>query len=864
MFEIKEIRIDGLTENIITDNARPRFSVKAESSRQNDRCDAWQIIVVCQDKTLWNSGKQTGDALHIPYQGRPLMPEMEYKVSVKLWNTGGECAEEKASFRTGLMGTDWRGKWITHPTFSCGKKVNPPAFAFRKKITVQKEIRSAFVYVTALGVYTLEVNGNPVGQDVLAPGYTSYKNQIQYQVYSVGKLLPQGKKTAVLQATVAGGWAVATFGPLGTGQHAGKKQALLLELHLEYSDGSKEVIGTDESWRVTSEGPVRETSIYDGEVYDARIGLCGAAAKESFVKCLVLKKSPTEELTATYGLLPQRIARKEPISERKGKKGWIFDFGQNFSGVIVLRLKGKAGQKLMVRHAEVLIDGELFTQPLRTAKARVEYICRDGLQEYTPRYTYMGFRYAEVCGIERENFEIQADVISSIREVAGAFSCSNPDITRLQENIKWGGLSNFVDIPTDCPQRDERLGWTGDIAVFASTACFNFRMDRFLKKWLKDMRSEQGKHGGIPFVVPNEMFVRIASAGWGDSCVMVPWALYMDTGDISVIEDNFDMVARYLKQVEKMAHRFSLGDKQYVWDWGFSFGDWLTYGETQLQWMKKRPWVSTAYYANSCGIAAKMAKLLGREQESRQYTLLRRDIIRAYRKYFTDGKGTIRDGFQTAYVCPMYFDMVEGREKKQYARNLAALVEAADNHLTTGFLGTPYLLFALSDSGYADRAYEVLLQDTCPSWLYEVKAGATTIWERWDALRPDGTVNLGEGNVKDISDSNVNLGGGMVSFNHYANGAVGDWLYRRMAGIEAMDAGYKTVKIQPVIGGDITWVECAKETPYGKLEVRWERKEGLFVMNVKIPFAVTAEITTPDGITRRAGSGEYHYEAQIG
>lgn len=278
---------------------------------------------------------------------------------------------------------------------------------------------------------------------------------------------------------------------------------------------------------------------------------------------------------------------------------------------------------------------------------------------------------------------------------------------------------------------------------------------------------------------------------------------------------------------------------------------------------EKRPWVSTAYYANSCAIAARMANILGKDYDKQRFSSLRMEIIRAYRKYFTDGHGKIKNGFQTAYVCPIYFDMVKGAEKDEYAKNLIKLIEDADNHLSTGFLGTPYLLFALSDTNNISKAYELLLQDTCPSWLYEVKAGATTIWERWDALRPDGTVNLGEGNVKDISEKNSNLGGGMVSFNHYANGAVGDWLYRRLAGIEALEAGYKKVKIEPIIGGGITWAECFKETPYGKLSVRWEIVKNVFNIDVKIPFSVVADIITPDGIIRRVGSGEYHYEAQI-
>lgn len=861
MLKITELRIDNQLLNVFTDEKNPQFSIKASSDIKCDKAAAWQIIVECGNELLWDSGKRQEEMIHhIIYQGKPLSPLKKYSVLARIWNSAGEMAEKSGFFCTGFMGHEWSGDWVTHPDFSFKKKENPPAMVFKKTEELKKKVKEAYVYVTALGVYTLQVNGKKVGNDMLAPGYTSYKNQIQYQIYEITDLLVNAKQVN-LQATAGGGWAIATFGPFGTGQHAGKKQALLLELHVTYEDDSKEIFKTDETWKVSVEGPIREASIYDGEYVDARIDDRNLKYRNSFVKCTKLNKAPTKHLTATYGELPKRIENRIPVSEHVGENGVIFDFGQNFSGVARMKIKGKCDQRILIRHAEVLIEGELFTQPLRTAKARVEYICRDGYQEYTPYYTFMGFRYVEVSGIDREHYEISADVLSSIDHETGEFTCSNADVTKLQENIKWGGLSNFVDIPSDCPQRDERLGWTGDIAVFASTACFNFDMTRFLRKWLKDMRSEQGKKGGIPFVIPNEMIIAIATAGWGDSCVMVPWALYMDTGNREILRENFSMIKKYLKRVEQMAHRFSFGDRRYLWDYGFSFGDWVIYNEPQREWMKKRPWVSTAYYANSCGIAAKIADILGDKKEKERFESLREKIIEAYRKYFTDGSGYIYKEFQTAYICPMYFDMVKGEEAEQYAKNLVRLIEEKDNHLATGFLGTPYLLFALSDYGYLEKAYEILLQDTCPSWLYEVKAGATTIWERFDALRPDGTVNLGEGNVKDISEQNINLGGGMVSFNHYANGAVGDWLYRRCAGIEAVSAGYEEFMIKPMPDEKFTWVNCEKECLYGKIVSNWKIEDGKFKLDVQIPFGTKAQIILPDGQVYYEGSGEYHYEA---
>lgn len=855
--KIKEIRIEDSLDQIVTDRKYPLISIKLDADEPEESLFRFTIEVKEKEDVLWHyEGKNIDTLCHLRYHGKPLKPCQEYILNVSVWNEKNAEFYAEKKFQTGFMGQEWKARWITHPTFACTKKENPPAFVFYKEIKKEKAVKSTVLYVTALGVYTLQINKESIGDVMLAPGYTSYKNQMQYQTYDVTESFQKNDKIA-LEATVAGGWAVATFGPMGTGQHAGKKQALLLELHVKYEDGTCETVGTDQTWKVSTEGPIREASIYDGEIVGARKEVI---EEKDFVGCKILEESPTRELFATYGELPRRMERKRPLSHHFGKKGTIFDFGQNFAGVIRIRLNGKAGQKVVIRHAEVLVDGELFTQPLRTAKAKIEYICKDGVQEYTPYYTYMGFRYVEVAGIEEENYELEADVLSSVTEVNGEFSCSNPDVSRLQENIKWGGFSNFVDIPTDCPQRDERLGWTGDIAVFAQTACFNFNMTRFLKKWLRDMRSEQGKRGGIPFVIPNEMAIAIASAGWGDACVMVPWALYMDSGDITVLKENYSMIRKYLGKVQKLAHFASFGDKRYIWSFGFSFGDWCAPNEKQSQWMKKKAWINTAYYANSCNIASQIASILKRPKEAERYRQLRSKIIRAYRNYFTDGNGNMKQEFQSAYVCPLYFGMTEGEEQKKYARNLNRLVQEAGNHLTTGFLGTPYILFALSDNGYVDEAYQLLLQDTCPSWLYEVKAGATTIWERWDALRPDGTVNLGEGNVKDISDQNMNLGGGMVSFNHYANGAVGDWLYRRTAGIEPVKAGYKEFKIQPLPGGGITWVKCKKETPYGTIMSNWKIEDGKFKLDVMVPFGTKAQVFLPDGQALLVSNGEYHYE----
>ena len=855
MLKLENIRIEHLKDYAVTDNEKPRFTLTASSDAQDAFASGYRIVVSDNGTIVWDTGRVNSDiTANIVYAGAALKPFTCYKVEAFIYDNDENQASKTAVLETGRLGTAWDARWVTHPDYEQGKKGNPVPFVFKRECELKGEIKSARIYCTAMGVYTLRLNGARVGMDYLAPGYTSYNYNLYYQVYDVTDMLGQAN---TLLCTVAGGWACGEFGPVKQNKTYADKPALLCELRVEYADGTGEIIASGCDWLVTTDGPVRDASIYDGEKYDARMDIANAA----FVYAAAASLRVKPVIRAESGVLPRPVKRLEPVSSHRGKDGIIYDFGQNFAGVVSIRLNARAGQLITVRHAEVLIDGELFTRPLRTAKATVEYICRDGEQEYCPEYTYMGFRFIEVRGALEGNISVWATMLSSAYEELCSFSCSDEDINMLQQNISRSGMSNFMDIPTDCPQRDERLGWTGDIAVFASTACFNFELSRFLEKWLTDLASEQSRGGAIPVVVPHvKLLQKLITAGWGDSCVLVPWASYLASGDVGIIERFYPVMKKYLKGVERMCAHSSSGKKKYIWSFGFSFGDWCAPDEKQVQWMKKKKWISTAYFAHTCGIAAQAAQLLGFEDDADYYTQLRENIIDAFREVFTDGKGKINKEFQTAYVCPLYFGMTRGEETAGYAANLARLVEAADNHLTTGFLGTPYLLFALSDNGYASKAYDVLLQDTCPSWLYEVKAGGTTVWERWDALRPDGTVNLGEGALENPETA---FGGGMVSFNHYANGAVGDWLYRRMAGIEQLQAGYKSFKVQPVIDRRITHVCCEKITPYGTIKSEWHCRGGEFSLEVQVPFNTRAQIVLPDGENIQVGSGSHSFNTVL-
>lgn len=848
MLEISTIKIDGLTSGLITDQ-RPNISFALNSDRQDEGLEKAEITV-----GSWKV--VTTDQLNNLYCG-DLEPFTTYKVHIVAFGKSGDRAEATASFATGRLGTPWLAKWVTDASYQFGEKVSPVPMTFRYDFSVAKKIQKAWVNATALGVYELMLNGVKVGKDYFAPGFTSYEHQIQYQTYEITDQL---KKNNQILAVVAGGWAVGSFNYKRKNKISADRQAFLCEIHLEYEDGTRDIIGTDSDWEVTMDGPYRMAEWYDGETYDATVNLTSA----TWNQVDITKPRHNPKLLAQYGPPVQIQEELQPISHAIAPSGeMIYDFGQNFAGVIHARINGTQGQTIVFRHAEILVDGELFVKSLRTAKATATYRAIDGIQTYSPTLTYMGFRYVGVSGISAEDLELSAFVLHSELPEIGHFESSNALINQLQGNIRWGGKSNFVDIPTDCPQRDERQGWTGDFAVFASTATYNFDMSRFIDKWLMDMRSEQGRGGGIPMVVPRggDRWPIMATSAWGDACVLVPWAEYLARGNQRLLERQYPTIQKFLKAAKWWSSFLSFTpNSRYIWRFPFHFGDWCAPDETIKQWLAKGKWIGTAYFANSCHVTAQIAEILGKHSDAEYYRELRARIIKAYRKIFTDGEGTLKKEFQTGYVLPLHFKMTEDSESHKMAHNLARLVREADNHLTTGFTGTPYLLFALSDYGYIDVAYDLLLQENCPSWLYEVKAGATTIWERWDALRPDGSVNIGDlsGNKSEEASS-----GGMVSFNHYANGAVGDWLYRRVAGIEATSGGYRTFRIQPIIGGGLSYAKGSVLTPFGQITSSWNIEDNIFTIDIEVPVSTSCTLVLPNADKHTLGSGQYQFSCEI-
>jgi alpha-L-rhamnosidase len=848
MLTITRFQVENLKEGCVTDRANPKFTYALDSDRANVTVQQAQLQVGDWQTT---EARQTGTR----YDGSPLTPFTTYTATLTVTDDAGETAAATLTFETGRMGTPWEAQWITDPTYKfTEKKVSPIPMTFRKQIQTEKKIASAKLYATAMGIYELTINGKKVGNRYFAPGFTSYKTSLQYQTYDVTDLLT-GKDELI--AVVGGGWAVGSFVFTRVNRVTADRQALLLELRVQYEDGTQAVIGTDESWDVSEGGNFRMTDIYDGETYDATIDLntiqWNRAAQEA------LRVSP--KVQADYSAPVTAHEVFTPISmDRRADGTTIYDFGQNFAGVISLNIKSaKAGQVITVKHAEILNpDGTLNVAFLRTAKATATYTCKEGAQQYAPRMSYMGFRYASVEGIAPEDVEVSAIALYSDVERIGDFQCSNEMINQLQSNIIWGSKSNFVDIPTDCPQRDERMGWTGDIAVFSPTACFNFDMSRFLEKWLLDVKAEQLPTGGIPNTVPVQGYgfpatmPEMAIDWWGDACVLVPWAEYQARGDVELLRELYPTMKKFVKACKWWAGLFSFGKNKYIWNTPavLHFGDWVAPDVPQMgQWQARAKWTATASLKNTSAVTAQVAEVLGLTDEAAYYKDLSEKVADAYISVFTDGNGKLLEEFQTAYVLPLYMKMFpDSATQAKAAENLAALVKKNDYRIGTGFPGTPYILFALADNGQEETAFRMLTNTDCPSWLYEVKAGATTIWERWDGLDENGVCPIGD----DGTDT-------MISYNHYASGAVGAFLYRRVAGIEATEAGYRTFRIQPLVGGGITWAKAHVDTPYGLISSSWKVENGVFALTVQVPVDTTCQLTLPDGTTQTLGSGQYSF-----
>jgi alpha-L-rhamnosidase len=845
----QSLRVDGLlceyqTNPLGIDVTIPRLTWRLISAGRNTLQTSYELRVSTDTadlKPLWQSGKVSSDqSVNVPYRGPTLQSKQRYYWQVRLWDNKGNASpwSKTNSWEMGLLiPSKWSAKWIRADIKE--DSASRPANMLRKTFVLSKTVQSARLYVTCHGLYEVHINGKRVGNEYLTPGWTSYNKRLQYQVYDVTALLKNGNNA--VGVTLGDGWYRGIVGFNRNKNVYGDKLALLLQLEVTSGDGVRETIISDESWK-SSTGPIRMSEIYLGESYDARLekpdwdnvnfddtDWSGVRVVETPKNNLIASSSPPIRKHETFH--PLKIF-KSPNG------GTIVDFGQNLVGWVQMKVKGKAGDQVILKHAEVLDNkGNFYTDNLRSAQQEVKYILKGGSDEvFEPHFTYFGFRYLLVEGYpgELSAESLTAIALYSDLQQTGSFSCSNVLVNQLYHNIQWGQKGNFLDVPTDCPQRDERLGWTGDAQVFSRTAALNMNVCPFFSKWLKDLAADQNADGSIPFVIPNCLDTSsAASAGWSDAAVIIPWNMYLAYGDTRILEQQYLSMKAWVNYMESKSMK-------YLWNRGFHFGDWLFFRPDDdndgRSAVTDKYLIAQAFFAHSTRLLVQTAQVLGKKEDVKRYSKLLEHVTSAFLNEYVTPNGRLASNTQTAYVLALYFDLLPEALRKQAAQRLVENIRDYGNHLTTGFLGTPHMCQVLTRFGYTDVAYALLLQETYPSWLYQVKMGATTIWERWDGIKPDGTFQ----------------NPGMNSFNHYAYGAIGDWMFRVIAGIDIDPSGpgYKRIYIAPHPGGNLTHAGAELETLYGTIKSSWKLQSGVISVDVTIPPNTTAEVLLPKAASK--------------
>lgn len=755
---------------------------------------------------------------------------MLYKVEVSVTDNHGNIASTEGTFETGILdNAQFIAKMLTSD-FPAKETACP---VFGKTFALEKKIRKARLYATAHGVYEVTLNGQSVGDYRMAPGWTSYHHRLQYQIYDVTKLLSENNK---IEIVVGNGWYKGILGFYCQPDQYGTQVGAFAELHVEYKDGSKDVIATDESWSVKT-GEIRYSEIYMGETIDTDTpGITeGKVVVKEFDRS-VLTAQENEPVRIT-----EKIAGKKLIVTPKGER--LVDFGQIVTGVVELHVKGKKGQKIIIRHAEVLDkDGNFYPETLRQAKSIDTFICNGEEQILRPHFTFHGFRYICVEGMDDFTADqFIACVTHSDMEKTGEFTCSNKKVNQLQSNITWSQRDNFLDIPTDCPQRDERLGWMGDAQVFSWTAAFNRNTALFYTKWMRDIAAESSLEKGVPHVVP-DILHSYSSSAWSDAAVIIPWVVYQVYGDKGILEENWKCMYEWVDYI-----RNNCGENG-LWQTGFQYGDWLALDKEESAdrtGATDKYMIANAYYLYVTDLVRKTAEVLGKKKEAEEYTKLYAVTLDAFRKEYYTVTGRIVSETQTGATLSLYFNLAREKDKKRILNTLVTNIENHKNHLATGFVGTPYICHTLSENGAHEMAATLFMKEDYPSWLYAVNMGATTIWERWNSIRPDGTFDES----------------GMNSLNHYAYGSVGDWMYRKIAGLSQLEPGYKRFQVKPMFVKGIEEWKTEFDSVYGRIVANTSCKNGKIHVHVEVPANTKAVIVLPEKEDiYEVGSGVYDYE----
>lgn len=834
-FRIKGLQCEYLTNPLGMDVAVPRLTWQILSQAPNFRQTAYELRVTesatpqgMKNNVAWSTGKVLSDqSVNVEYRGSQLKPGTRYYWQVRVWDSRQKRSEwsEPAWWETGMSDPAlWKSVWIVAE----GKKSDDhrPVY-FRKEFSCSKKVISARLYITSLGIYQVYLNGKKVGSDLFTPGWTSYGKRVQYQSYDITAML---RAENALGAIVGDGWFRGNIGGKVKQNYYGDKSALLARVEVTYSDGTTLQIVTDGTWQ-TGNGAIISSDIYNGETFDAALDLPGwdlPGFKSGFYTQAEVLDYPINILTSSRGYPVSAISEITPqkiIVTPKGET--VFDMGQNMVGWVRLKVKGNKGEKVVMKFAEVLDkSGNFYNDNLRAAKATDEYRLKGGGDEtYEPHFTFHGFRYVKLeqfPGVPQLN-TITGVVIHSDMPQTGTFSCSDSLINKLQHNIQWGQKGNFLDVPTDCPQRDERLGWTGDAQVFAPTAAFNYNVAPFFTKWMLDLAADQLPDGKVPDVVPDVRSGRGSSTAWGDASVIVPWTVYLAYGDTGILKAQYASMKSWVEYMQKRA------GEDHLWTGDSHYGDWLAFASTRSDYTgatTDKDLIATAYYAFSTGRLAQIAAILGKTKDARYYGTLAGQIKVAFCHEYLTPAGRLVSNTQTAYALALSFDLLPDTLVSKAAGYLADDVRLM-THLTTGFVGTPLLCKALSDHGYADLAFMLLMRKEYPSWLYPVTQGATTIWERWDGQKPDGS-------FQDVS---------MNSFNHYAYGAIGEWLYSYVGGIrlDPVNPGYKHFFLQPH-AGSLSSVSAGIKTLYGTIQSEWKANGGKISYSCLVPANTSATV----------------------
>ncbi len=843
-----EYRVDPLG----LDCPKPRFFWQSADPRPNARQTKYRIVV----DGLWDSGEVTSDeSIQIEYAGAPLKSRTRATWRVMTWDQNGVPSpwSADATFELALLDrAEWKGSWIASPIVG-GPYTSPPTPLLRKAFTLSMPIASARLYITALGLYDAELNGQRVGDARLAPGRTEYAVRVPYHTYDVTSHLTQGDNA--IGVTLGDGW---FCGHLHSDprQTYGDRPRLLAQLEVTFSDGTRQTIASDDTWRA-GEGAIRSSDMLMGEDVDARMDQPDYAKPgfddSGWRPIIVMNDTVSDTGTSDTGTqlvsavapmtrVTQTLRPVGPPTVSANKRRHLFDMGQNMVGHVRLRIRNAPpGQTIDLRYVEMLdANGKPYTTALRSARATDHYTTRGGAEEFfEPKFTFHGFRYIEVRDYPGRNptvDDLVGVVLHSDCAPTGTFECSEPVINQLQSNITWSQRGNFIDIPTDCPQRDERLGWTGDAQVFIRTAAFNMDVANFFAKWLQDMADTQTLHGDgrIHSVVPGVKSIHHEGGpAWADAAIICPWTLYQCYGDTRVLRDRYHMMTWFLDWLERDTGPTRIRcDESRKWK---GYGDWLNQDAFTPQDL-----IGTAFFAHSSDLMSRIAGVLGNDADASKYRVLFQDVRSAFRKRFVKPDGALTVDTQTAQVLALHFDLLEPAHRPIAIKTLVDDIAARGTHLSTGFVGTPYLTHVLSDAGRDDVAFALLMQKTFPGWLFPITHGATTMWERWDGWTPE----------KGFNDA------GMNSYNHYAFGAVGAWMYQRIAGIDlAVNApAYKHITFTPTPGGGLTHARATLDSLYGTIESGWKIDGGEMIVTVVVPANATADLCMPtrDGSPRKS------------